>query len=746
MSSARKLVRRFVSRFRWGALRDALASLLVVPGRRRVPLRRQMTQVECGAACLAMILSYHGRKTVVAETREHCDVGRDGLTALTIAQAARSFGLRARGYSLEPDDLRQLPLPAILHWNFNHFVVLERWSPRGVTVADPALGRHHLTAEEFDEAFTGVALNLEPGAHFERRHTTRRRPWRAYLRYALSTPGTYGILAQVLLASALLTLMGLAVPLLTAVLVDEVLPMQMEGALSILGLGVLVMGLALLITNYLRGVLVVYLQAKLDSQMMLNFFEHTLSLPFRFFQQRSSGDLLMRLGSNATIREMITGQTVSIVLDGSLTLAYAAILLTQAPLFGIIALGIGAIQIVTLLLSTRPMHSLTQKDLAAQAEAQGYMVESLSGIETLKASGVEHRALDHWSNLFFKQLNISLKRGHLEAAIATITSTLRSVSPILLLLVGARYVLDGTMSLGTMLAFQAIAVQFLTPLSSIVTTGQQLQIAGAHLERITDVMQAEPEQTGERVRRAPPLSGRIEVRGVGFRYDQNAPWALRDVCVTIEPGQKVALVGRTGSGKSTFARLLLGLYEPDEGELLFDGIPLERLDYRTLRNQFGTVLQEASIFGGSIKQNISFNDPELPFEEIVEAASMAAVNEDIEAMPMGYETMVSEGGSALSGGQRQRLSLARALASKPALLVLDEATSHLDAKTERVVSENVSRLSCTRVVIAHRLSTVRDADLILVLEEGEVVERGSHEDLLSRDGYYASLIRGQLER
>lgn len=714
---------------------------------RRVPLRKQMSQVECGAASLAMVLSYYGRNTKVAETREHCDVGRDGLTALTIAQAARSYGLRAKGYTLELEDIGQVRLPAILHWGFNHFVVLEKWSPKRAVIMDPAVGRRRLTPTEFDESFTGVVLTLEPGAQFQKRKDTSRKPWREYLGYALATPGTYGSLCQILLASGILAALGLVVPLVTKILVDEILPMQMGGAVGILALGVGVIGLALVVTNYLRGVLVVYLQAKLDSQLMLNFFEHTLSLPFRFFQQRSSGDMMVRLSSNSTIQQMITNQTVSIVLDSFLALTYAAILFFMAPFFGLAALGLGLVQIATLVLSARPMHALMQRDLEAQSEAQGYMVESLTGIETLKASGAEHRALDHWSNLFFKQLNLSLKRGHLEAVISTITSTIRSVSPVLLLLIGAVYVLGGAMTLGTMLALQAIATQFLNPLSSLVTTGQQLQVAGAHIERITDVTQAEPEQPAEgKARKAPPLSGRIELKDVSFRYDQNTSPALRDVSLTIEPGQKIALVGRSGSGKSTFAKLLLGLYEPTEGEILYDGIPLQAMDYRSLRSQFGTVMQDSSVFGGSMKQNISFNDPDLPFEEVKRAAELAAIDEDIQQMPMGYETPVSESGGALSGGQRQRLALARALAHRPVLLALDEATSHLDADTERQVSQSISALSCTRVVAAHRLSTIRDANLILVLEEGEIVERGTHQELLVEKGYYAELIEGQLEK
>jgi ABC-type bacteriocin/lantibiotic exporter with double-glycine peptidase domain len=386
-----------------------------------------------------------------------------------------------------------------------------------------------------------------------------------------------------------------------------------------------------------------------------------------------------------------------------------------------------------------------QRDLVAAAESQSYLVEALAGMATLKAAGAEERALDHWSNLFFKHLNVSLQRNRLSAFIGAGLTALNTLSPLVLLWIGAYYVLNDAMTLGTMLALNALAASFLAPLASLVASGQQFQLVSAHLDRIADVVEAAPEQELQATKSAPPLSGRIELKNVNFRYDPNGPLTVRDISVAIEPGQKVALVGRTGSGKSTLAKLLLGLYTPDEGEILLDDLPLASLDYRTVRSQFGVVLQESFLFSGSIKQNIAFNDPDLTLEQVMEAARLAHIHDDIEQMPMGYDTFLAEGGMTLSGGQRQRLSLARALIHRPAVLLLDEATSHLDVVTERLVDQSLKSLSCTRIVIAHRLSTIHDADVILALDEGEIVERGSHEELLARNGYYAALTRGQLE-
>ena len=710
--------------------------------RKRVPPLLQLSAVECGAACIAMILSYYGRKTSVSEVRERVGLGRDGLTALDIVKAARGYGMRVRAVSLQENDFRFVTLPAIVHWEFNHYLIVERWTPGYVELVDPASGRRRVKAEEFDKSFTGVVLMFEPGVQFDRSAVTRRLTLRAYaLNYVKLAPVA---LLQILGASLLLQLFGLAVPLLTAVVVNSIIPNGMRDALLLLALGLFILLLAQLVTTLLRAIVLLYLQTRIDTQTMLGFIEKLLSLPQRFFQQRLSGDILARLSSNIVIRDTISNQLVTTVLDGSFVVVYLIILLVASPLFCLLVVLIALVQIVLLLTTNRLLRDMTTRELAALGKSQGYVVEALTGITTLKSAGAEQRTLGQWSNLFFEQLNISVRRNLISWTIDTIMNILRTFSPLLLLVVGTVQVLNGSLQIGTMLALIALATAFLTPVASLVTSGQRLQLVRSHLERVADVMEAEPEQDVATVNEPPRLSGTIRLENVAFQYDPHSPMILHDIHVRIAPGQKVAIVGRTGSGKSTLGNLLLGMYLPTSGEIFFDDIALRTLNYQAVRSQFGVVLQGSAIFSGSIRENITLNNANMTFEQVIKAAEMAAIHDDILAMPMEYETLVSEGGSALSGGQRQRLALARALANAPVILLLDEATSALDVVTERVVEENLRRLQCTQIIIAHRLSTIRNADVILVIDKGTIVERGSHEELLQQNGYYAKLIQSQL--
>lgn len=673
---------------------------------RRVPVELQLNAAECGAACLAMILTYHGRATHVAECRDVCEPGRDGLTALVIAQAARSYGFRVRAFSLEPQKLNLISLPAVAHWNFNHFVVIERVATDHIDIVDPAHGRVKLTLQEFNEAFTGVVLTFEPGDQFVQRSRANGINWIPYLYHYINL--YRGIAVQILFISFTLQMLGLIVPAFTRLLVDQIIPQHNRELMPVLAMGMIFWIVTQAAADLLRNLLLIYLQARLDSQLMLDFFEHLLRLPLSFFQQRTSGDLLMRLSSNAAIRDLLSGQSIALVLDTLFVVIYLGILLTQSLSFAGLVVAIGVIQGIFLLTTTPRIQRLTQKQLITQAASQSYLVEVLNGITTVKAAGVEERVFEHWTELFSQNLNALLNINSFSLVVSSAMSILKYFSVFGLLWIGSTQVLNGSLSLGTMFALNSIATAFLAPLISLVTSLQNLQISRATFERMVDVLEAAPEQNIHTVKQAHSLKGEIELQRVSFRYTSNSPWILNDISLHIQPGDKIALVGQTGSGKSTLAKLILGLYSQTtsakegtssetHGLILYDGQPLQTMNYRSVRMQIGVVLQESFLFSGTIRQNISMNDPSFSLEQIETAAQLAIIHEDISRMPMGYETRISEGGTELSGGQRQRIAIARALVHHPQILILDEATSHLDTATEDMLYKNLDRLDCTQI-------------------------------------------------
>jgi ABC-type bacteriocin/lantibiotic exporter with double-glycine peptidase domain len=696
---------------------------------------------DCGAACLAMVLGYHGKSARVDEVRELTGTGRHGSTAAALLDAGEHYELRGRGVRLEIEDLEALPPASILHWNFNHFVVFERLRKNGVEMVDPAFGRCVVPMSQVRVRFTGVALLFEPGEGFAPaaadRASTRR-----FLLQVFDGPREWVRIAVVSLA---LQLGGVALPLLTSRVVDQVIPRGDRGVLVSLAVGLAGLVTFHLICSVLRSHLLIHLRARLDARMTLGLLHHLISLPYPFFQSRSAGDLIMRLNSNATIREILTSSALSGLLDGSLVVLYLLLLVLMSPGMAAVVVVLAAIQVTVYLVTRARQQELASRILHVQAESQSYQIEMLSGMETLKSMGCERRAAEHWTNIFVQMLNVSSERARLNATVDSTIGALRLASPLVVLVYGALQVLEGQLTLGSMLGLTAIAAGFLGPFSNLIGTAGQLQLLRSYVERIRDTLAAEPEQPAGERRVALTLKGGITLDDVSFRYSAMAPLVVREVSVDIAPGQLVAIVGRSGCGKSTLASLLAGLYVPSSGRIRYDGSDLGALELRSLRRQLGVVMQRPYLFAASIRGNIALADPETPTEAVVEAARLACIHDEIMAMRLGYETILHDGGASLSGGQRQRIALARALVSKPAVLLLDEATSSLDAIAEKRVHQELADLKCTRIVIAHRLSTIVAADLILVMQDGRIIQRGTHSQLLAERGdVYEQLFDAQL--
>lgn len=703
---------------------------------RTIPFVQQLEWTDCGAASLAMVLGYHGKHVALDRVRSALAVSRDGVTARAILDAAGQLGLAGRGLKISLDQLADLPRATILHWELAHYVVLDRVIGDKVRIVDPATGERDVAFDEVSRCFTGVALELRPRADFVREKRTGKEAARSYLRELFAERALF---TRVVVVSLIMRLFALVLPLVTGLVIDWVVPRSDLSMLWIvLGSVIGIIGVQAVCT-IMRAQLLLTLRTHLDGKITLGFLDHMVSLPIGFFQRRSAGDLMMRVGSNATIRELITSQSLAAVIDGLFVAVYAIVILAVSAQLGALAFGLAAVEIA-MWLGLRPKNRrYLSQDIERQAKAQGYLVQLLAGMETLKCAGAEATAVERYANLYADCLDMSVKRGRLGAVLEAFHSSMSALAPMVILAVGAHAVITGGLSLGTMLAMSSLATSLFGPLASLVQGLMQLQVVRTYSERIDDVRRAKPEQDPDAVLDAPVLAGGVSLRNVSLRYG-DGPLVVDNVTLDIAPGTSVALVGASGSGKTSLLNLLAGIVTPTKGTVTFDGRSLGELDLRAVRQQVGIVPQHPYIFGATLRDNIALTAPHASADRIQRAAAVAALDGDIAQLPMGLDTPVSDGGASLSGGQRQRIALARAVLREPSVLLLDEATSALDTATEARITANLARLRATRIIVAHRLSTVANADLIVVMNKGRIVETGTHASLLARGGTYAQLV------
>jgi NHLM bacteriocin system ABC transporter peptidase/ATP-binding protein len=710
----------------------------------RTPTVLQMEAVECGAASLSMVLSHYGKHVPLEELRIACGVSRDGSRASNLLKAARGYGLQAKGMQMETAALTEVKAPAILFWEFNHYVVYDgmgrRFGRCGVHINDPAKGRRFVPMEDFDTSFTGVVLILEPGENF---HRGGHRPgimgaMPARLR------GLRDTTLAALLASLLLVAVGAAMPALSRTYIDMFLIGEQTSLLGVLfaSMGTMVVLTAVLTalqqSNLLRGRLI---SSTLNSA---RFMRHLLRLPVTFFAQRSPADLVQRLQSNEAVAETLARELASAAVDGVVVVLYAVLLWTYDPQLTLLGTGIALLNVVAMRIVIRLRATRTHKLRADSARLTNTSYTGLQFIETMKATGGENGYFRKWAGQHATTLEERQRLGIPTAWLSVVAPTLATLNSALILWIGGLRAVEGHISIGLLVAFQSLMTRFTAPLTRLTGVAGRAQDLAADVARLRDVENFPVDSLYTRPEAEPStrrLKGHVTLDNITFGYSPLDKPLLTDFSLSVAPGQQVALVGGSGSGKSTVSRLISGLYSPWEGTIRIDGQRLEDIPRSALAASVSFVDQDVFLFEGSVRDNVALWDPSIPDEAIVAALKSAELYEVVAKRPGGIHSRVEQDGRNFSGGQRQRLEIARALVRRPSILVLDEVTSALDAETEQLIIDNLRQRGCACVVIAHRLSTVRDSDEIVVLDHGAVVERGRHEELVAAGGAYAELVK-----
>ena len=712
---------------------------------KQYPFYAQQSASDCGAACLVMIARHWGKRLAVNRVRDIANVNRNGASLRSLAAAAESIGFASKPVQASLDKLAQQSLPAIVHWEGKHYIVVYEINKTRVIVCDPAIGQRSITHGEFKEKWTGYALLLQPTIELKEAKEEIGSVWRFY---ELIKPHTW-VLVEVFIASVLLQLFGLITPLFTQLLLDKVIVQGSLSTLNAVGLGLLIFGLFSIVVNALRQYLLYHTANRISVAMMVGFLKHTFSLPLSYFESRYVGDITSRIQENQKIQNFLTGETLSIVLDLITIVVYLAVMFWYNWQMTVLVLLIVPPFFILALASTSILRRMSREIFNAGAEQNSYLIQSLTGIRSVRSMAIEHTVRWRWEELFNNLIKKSFRAKIVGTRLQIISGSIDTISTTGLLWYGAYLVINNQLTIGQLIAFNMLMGNVISPFKRLSGVWNQFQEIIISTERINDVLEAEAEEdllVSPRTHIS-QLRGHIRFENVTFRYHSESEInVLENLSFEIQPEQMIAVVGRSGSGKTTLSKLVLGLYPPTDGKVLIDGHDVSKIALKSLRRQIGVVDQDNFLFGGTIRENISVAHPEATLEEIIEAARLAGADEFIGQLPMGYETQIGEGGGMLSGGQRQRLVIARALLGNPQLLIFDEATSSLDAETERIIQNNLKTIlkGRTSLIIAHRLSTVRNADLILVLDKGVLVESGTHEDLIAKKGHYYYLNQQQL--
>ncbi|NMG05770.1 peptidase domain-containing ABC transporter [Brasilonema sp. UFV-L1] len=709
------------------------------------PFYAQQSSSDCGAACLVMIGRYWGKHLSINRLRELTNVNRSGASLSALAAAAESVGFVTRPVKASFDKLAEQSLPAIAHWEGKHYIVVYEINKKQVIVGDPAIGQRVLTPAEFKENWTGYALLLQPTVLLKEAQEESSSFWKFY---ELLKPHSR-VLLEIFCASLVIQVFGLVTPIFTQLLLDRVIVQGSVSTLHAVGAGLVIFGLFSIAVNGVRQYLLAHTANRVSVALLVGFIKHTFRLPLSFFESRYVGDIVSRIQENEKIQRFLTGETLSIILDLLTVFIYVGLMFWYNWSLALMALMIVPPFFILTVASTNILRRMSREIFNAGAEQNSYLIQSLTGIRSVRSMAIEQTVRWHWEELLNNLIKKSFKAQVIGNNLQITSAVIDTVMNTGLLWYGAWLVIQNQLTIGQLIAFNMLMGRAIAPFKRLSVVWNQFQEIIISVERINDVLEAEPEEDLQHKPRKPlrRIRGHICFDNVTFRYHSESDInVLQNLSFEIQPEQTVAVVGRSGSGKTTLSKLILGLYPPTEGKVLIDSHDLSSISLKSVRQQIGVVDQNTFLFGGTIRENISIAHPETSLEEIIEAARLAGADEFIQQLPLGYETQIGEGGGMLSGGQRQRLAIARALLGNPRFLIFDEATSNLDAESERIIQDNLKTIlkGRTSLIIAHRLSTVRNADLILVLDRGVLVESGTHDELITKKGHYYYLNQQQL--
>lgn len=709
----------------------------------KVPTVLQMESVECGAAALSIILGHFGKFVPLEKLRIACGVSRDGLKATNIIKAAKEYGLESKGYAKSIEKLMQIKTPAIIFWNFNHFLVLEGFTKNKVYLSDPAQGRYTVTHQEFDDAYTGVVLTFETTEKFEKGNEKRGLMASLASRIKYSKQSIFFII----LASLFLVIPGLVIPSFLKVFIDKYLVNNFSGfvmPLLLIMAGILIVNSVLV---YIQQYFLLKLETKLALATSSKFLWHVFHLPIAFFTQRYSGEIGNRVSLNDKVAKLLSGDLANAALNVIVVIFYALLMFSYDIILTLVGITMAVINIVILQYVSRARKDGNRQLTNETGKLLGTTTSGISMIETLKASGRENDFFTNWIGYLAKVTNAQQELGWLSTRLNTIPPLLTSLTTSAILGIGALRIMDGQMTLGALVAFTYLMNNFINPVNQLVSVGAMLHETESDMGRIDDVMNYEVDNQFREENAVKPesstqnkLVGYFEMDNVTFGYNPTIPPLIEKFSLKLKPGSRVALVGGSGSGKSTVAKIASGLYDPWDGKVLLDGRSRKEIPRNIITESLSVIDQDVLVFNGTINENIAFWDTLIPEKNIVQSARDAAIHDVIAARNDAYDSKVMEGGANFSGGQRQRLEIARALVSNPSILVMDEATSALDPATEKMVMDNIKKRGCTCLIVAHRLSTIMDCDEIIVMEFGKIVERGTHQELMSMNGVYSQLI------